>query len=187
MVGVLGWFGSIVYLINHGYISVVKSWNTRIYYFGNLIAALVLVISSLLIHSYQAVVINGFWAVVSLLLLMHFDITRVPVSRRLFYVGFVLIITASAYIGLQEGWQSTPFYTALGWTSTYAFCLSYLLFCSKKISHISYLGFNFYAASALLPILWGQANWPVFTLEVCWAAISIFGVLTRIDEVHLID
>ena len=36
-----------LYLVNHGYISVVKNWNPKIYYSGNLLAALSLVVSSL--------------------------------------------------------------------------------------------------------------------------------------------
>ncbi|TYK64509.1 CBU_0592 family membrane protein [Colwellia echini] len=187
MVVLLGWFGSVLYLLNHGYISVVKNWRPNIYYAGNLIAALALVVSSLIIVSYQAVVINGFWALISILLLIKFDVAKVPLSKRIFYLGFILILIWSAYIGFEQGFYSYAFYTCLGWSSSYVFCLSYLLFCSKKLKHINYLLLNFYAASALLPILWSQQNWPVFTLEVSWALISAYGAYTRMDEVHLID
>ena len=187
MIALLGWLGSVLYLINHGYISVVKNWHPKIYYGGNLIAALSLMASSLIIFSYQAVVINGFWALISILLIMQFDVAKIPLSRRIFYLGFILILAWSVYIGYDEGWNSTSFYACLGWSSSYVFCLSYFLFCSKKLSHIKYLLFNIYAATALLPILWGQDNWPVFTLEICWAAISVYGVYARMDEVHLID
>lgn len=183
----LGWLGSILYLINHGYISVVKNWNPKIYYGGNLIAALSLVVSSLMIVSYQAVVINGFWAIISILLLIKVDVAKVPLSKKLFSVGFIIIIAWLSLAGFQEGWRSSTFFSYLGWSSSYVFCLSYFLFCSKKLSHVNYLLLNIYAASALLPLLWEQQNWPVFSLEVCWAVISAYGVLARIDEVHLID
>lgn len=187
MLAILGWFGSITYLINHGYISVIKNWQPKVYYAGNLLAALSLVISSFFIFSYQAVVINGFWALISILLLIKFDITRVPISKRIFNVGFVGIIIWLLYSGVQYGWGSEHFFASLGWSSSYVFCLSYFLFCSKKLSHINYLLFNVYAATVLLPLLWTQQNWPVFYLEVCWALISLYGVFKRIDEVHLID
>ena len=187
MVVILGWLGSILYLLNHGYISIVKNWNTRVYYGGNFIAAISLVASSLVIVSYQAVVINGFWAVISILLLIKFDVARVPLSKRVFVAGLVGILVYLGMVGFQSGWQSTTFYSYLGWSSSYVFCFSYFLFCSKKLSHVNYLLLNIYAACALLPLLWQQQNWPVFSLEVVWAGISAYGVLSRIDEVQLID
>jgi hypothetical protein len=187
MVALLGWFGSALYLVNHSYISIVKNWNPKLYYSGNLIAAVCLVVTSLFIVSYQAVVINGFWALISILLLMKFDVAKIPLSKLFFYTGFLLLLVWSGFIGVEHGFNSPMFYSSLGWSSSYVFCLSYFLFCSKKLSHINYLLFNAYAASALLPILWSQQNWPVFGLEICWAAISAYGVYARIEQVHLID
>lgn len=184
---ILGWFGSLLYLVNHGYISIVKHWNAKLYYGANLIAAMSLVISSLLIASYQAVVINAFWAVISILLLIKVDVAKIPLSKKVFIVGFVILLGWLALIGSQSGWKSTTFYAYLGWSSSYVFCFSYFLFCSKKLSHVSYLSLNLYAACALLPLLWQQENWPVFSLEISWALISAYGVFSRIDEVHLID
>ena len=83
MIAILGWFGSLLYIVNHGYISSVKQWQGRIYYSGNLIAAVSLVISSFIIASYQAVVINNFWAIVSFLLMIHFDVSSC-LSRNVF-------------------------------------------------------------------------------------------------------
>ncbi|WP_019027621.1 CBU_0592 family membrane protein [Colwellia piezophila] len=187
MTVILGWLGSVLYLMNHGYISVVKNWRPKVYYGVNLLAALSLVASSLMIYSYQAVVINSFWAIISILLLIKFDVAKVPLSRRFFYLGFVLIIAWLIFSGLKYSWNSSTFHGYLGWSSSYVFCLSYLLFCSKKLSHINYLVFNIYAGSALLPILWAQQNWPVFTLQICWALISAYGVYTRSEQAHLID
>ncbi|GAA5131809.1 CBU_0592 family membrane protein [Thalassotalea piscium] len=187
IVAVLGWFGSILYLVNHGYISVNKEWKPNIYFTGNLIAALALVASSLLISSYQAVVINGFWALISILLIIKFDMSTIAFSKRAFYLGLILILAWSAYIAYKHGINSLAFFTYLGWSSSYVFCLSYFLFCSKKLNRISYLLLNAFAASALLPILWRQENWPVFSLEICWVLISIYGAYTQVDEVHLID
>lgn len=187
MVAALGWIGSVLYLLNHAYISIVKNWKPSFYYGGNFIAAISLVISSLILASYQAVVINSFWAVISILLLVKFDVSRLAFSKRFFYVGFSLFLAVCTWIVVKYGLSSDVFFTYLGWSSSYVFCLSYFLFSSKKLSHVSYLLLNVYAATALLPLLWGQQNWPVFTLEVCWALISGYGVFARLDEVHLID
>lgn len=187
MVAILGWFGSILYLLNHGYISIIKNWHSGVYYGGNFLAAISLVLSSFLLGSYQAVVINAFWAIISLLLLVKFDVSRLAFSKRIFYVGFASFILFCGWLSFKHGMFSETLYVYLGWSSTYVFCLSYFLFSSKKLSHVSYLMLNVYAATALLPLLWSQQNWPVFTLEVCWALISGYGVFVRIDEVHLID
>lgn len=187
MISILGWFGSLLYLLNHAYIAMVKNWSAKVYYAGNFFAASFLVISSLMIFSYQAVVINGFWAIISVLLLLKFDVAKVPLSKRVFQLGFFIIIVFLLFIGNRDGWVSDTFQSYLGWSSSYVFCLSYFLFCSKKLSHINYLLFNVYAASSLLPILWLQQNWPVLGLELCWALISIFGIFKRLEKNHIID
>lgn len=187
MTFLLGWIGSILYLLNHIYISVEKDWNERAYYSGNLIAAISLIVSSMTIPSYQAIVINSFWAIISLLLLFKFNVNKFIFSKRIFFVGLILIISYCISLAFSQNINSLEFHTYLGWSSSYVFCLSYFLFCSKKLSHIQYLLLNVYAATALLPLLWSQENWPVFTLEVCWALISTYGVLSRLDDVHLID
>ena len=70
MFEVIGWFGTVLYLINHVYISLNSQYKKNIYYVGNAIAALALVLSSLVVSSMQAVIINGFWAIVSVALLI---------------------------------------------------------------------------------------------------------------------
>lgn len=187
MIVILGWFGSLLYLVNHGYISLVKQWRKRVYYSGNLIAAVSLVISSLFIASYQAVLINVFWALISLLLLIHFDVSKLSFSKRFFYVSFTFFLAVIVVYALRLGVNSIEFYTCLAWSSSYVFCLSYFLFCSKKLNQIAYLAFNIYAACALLPLLWLQQNWPVFSLEVCWAIISAYGIVAKLEQSHLID
>ena len=187
MIAVLGWVGSFLYLINHSYISVVRNWNPKIYYTGNLIAAVFLVISSIIVISYQAAVINTFWAVISVLLLLNVDVKKIPLSRRAFNVGFIILLIWLAFSAVQLSWSSPVFHANLGWSSSYVFCLSYFLFSSKKLSQRKYLLFNVYAACALLPTLWNQENWPVFSLEICWALISAYGMLSRQEPLHLID
>lgn len=184
MFEVIGWFGTLLYLINHAYISLFKQWKKRIYYAGNLIAALCLVVSSWQVASYQAVSINSFWAVVSLALLLALPVEKIPFSRSAFYSVFGLFIGLIVY---QSFLQQQVNYMLLGWLSTYTFCFGYLLFSSNKLKHTNYLLLNFCAAVVLIPQLWLDNNLPVLGLEIAWAIISIYGVVKNLSHSHLID
>jgi hypothetical protein len=184
MFALLGWFGTVAYLVNHAYISLVQQRNNTIYYGGNFLAATALVISSMASHSFQAVVINGFWALISILILAKVDLQRFPVSRRLFNAILVLFALALLYQALLN---SEFDIRLLGWSSAFVFSASYLLFSVGKMRILIYLLCNAYAAFALLPQVWQDENWPVFVLEICWGCISIYGAARRYNQVHLID
>jgi len=184
MILILGWAGTIIYLLNHGYISLSTQWRPSIYYSGNLIAAVALVTTSLQHNSQQAVIINGFWALLSLALLCKLPVEKLPFNNRLFYL---LLLCFVALIGYQSFYNTQQIMIILGWSSAFVFSGSYLLFSAGKMKQVHYLAFNAYAAVALLPQLWVDQNWPVFGLEVVWAIISLYGFVRRFDEVHLID
>lgn len=184
MISLLGWVGTLTYLVNHTYISVNKNWRRPVYYSGNCFAAIMLVISSFYIGSYQAVFINGFWAIISIALLLDLPIKRIPVSSRLFFftwLGFIVYLAADFII------QQKLNITVMGWSSAFVFTIGYLLFCSEKLKQSHYLLFDAYAALVLLPQLWLDQNWPVFALEISWASISLYGVYMRKDKIDLID
>ena len=75
----------------------------------------------------------------------------------------------------------------MGWFSAYIFCFGYLLFSGNKLKHSNYLLLNFVAASSLIPQLWNDQNLPVLTLEIVWAIISLYGVINKVKNAHLID
>lgn len=179
-----GWCGTLIYLVNHAYISLVPQRNNAIYYGGNFLAAILLVISSVASGSYQAVVINGFWALISIVVFANLDLKRLPVSRQFFNAVIALFAIAILYNGLVSEQLDIRL---LGWSSAFVFSASYLLFSVAKIRILTYLLWNAYAAFALLPQVWLDENWPVFGLEVCWGCISIYGALRRFNQIHLID
>lgn len=181
---ILGWIGIAFYLLGHAYISIVKNWKKVIYYSGNLIAAVSLVITSTALESWQAVVINVFWAVVSILLLMRYDLSKVPFSMLAFKIIFAVIWLVLIVVSVIK--QSFQF-DILGWSSAFVFCAGYLLFSANKMSLNMYFICTAYAASSLMPQLWFDQNWPVFTLEVCWTVISIYGLISKYKEPRLID
>jgi hypothetical protein len=180
----LGWLGTVTYLLNHAYISLVPQWRPSIYYGANLVAALALVATSLHSQSLQAVAINGFWALLSIALLYGLPVAKLPFSSRLFHQLLLVFAIAIGYLSSVNGAQAV---IALGWSSVFVFSAAYLLFSSGKMKTRHYLAFNGYAALALMPQLWLDQNWPVFGLEVAWAAISFYGVGKHKDDVHLID
>ncbi len=184
LITAIGWLGTLFYLANHAYISLNKNWKKHIYYGGNAIAAGCLVLSSFYNQSWQAVVINSFWLVISAALLMNANLHALKFSPKLFYiiVGGMMMLFAGGLVIEQQANLAL-----LGWVSAVVFSGCYLLFSQEKMLPRFYLCWNAFAAIALLPQLWLDANWPVFGLEIAWALISIYGAVRRFEEVHLID
>ena len=181
---VLGWIGTVLYLLNHGYISVTTDWNKEIYYSGNAIAALLLVISSLAIGSWQAVIINSFWAIVSVRSLLGSGTSNKMITHQQFGV-VLLIILLAAFLSIFIAPEATI--SILGWSSVWVFCISYLLFTSGDILPRYYFLYSAYAATVLLPQLWADSNMAVFYLEIVWAVLSLYAAKKRFSQAHIID
>ena len=167
---IAGWVGTVLYLLNHAYVSLVKAWKPAWYFSGNLLAALLLVIQSSYLQSWQAVAVNGFWLVIS-----AYSLTGKKLTANLLkpaHLPFILFFTvgvALAFLGLSfEGVVQS-----LAWSATLAFGLRYFLFASSTLSQRQYLIYNFYAASVIAPAMYFDANYPVLALEVSWAVISL--------------
>lgn len=168
----LGWAGTLSYLVAHAYISVVNDWKKALYYSGNLFAAASLVLTSVVLESWQAVAINAFWGGVSILLLLRKDLSGVPFTARGYGLVVGLFLVATLFLSFYKG----SFQFGLqGWASTFVFCAGYLLFCANKLSLKAYFAGNAYAAAGIMPQLWLDNNWPVFGLEACWVVISVYG------------
>ena len=186
----IGWAGTIIYLVNHAYISVVSNWKRLVYFGGNFCAAALLVVQSVYLQSWQAVVINGFWMIVSICLLAGMSFDKIKIEAKHYYQCCGLLLLILMFVSAYSFWASQQWSMSIqvfGWSSAFVFCSSYFLFSATRISSRAYLILNAYAALALLPLLWQKENWPVFALEVAWAGISIYGVAKSYQEVHLID
>ena len=181
---VLGWTGTLLYLINHGYISFYNNWNKTIYYSGNGVAAILLIITSLAIGSWQAVIINLFWAAISARFLIGIVVKRPIITKQYFEYLLVLMISiALISIFLFPNWT----FSILGWSSVWAFCIGYLLFSSNHLLPRYYFLYSAYAAIALLPQLWLDLNMAVFFLEIIWAMMSLYAAIKRFAQIHIID
>lgn len=181
----LGWLGTVVYLGNHGYVSLIKDWRPNIYFSFNLLAATLLTIQSVALASWQAAAINGFWILISALLLAKVKINFISISATAYLSSSVMVLLFVAVTAFAV--DVLFYYKLLAWSSAYFFCSSYLLFSAKCISTRAYLFANVYAAIALLPQLWITQNLPVFTLEIAWAGLSVVGIVKSYSKIHLID
>lgn len=184
MIEFLGWFGTTLYLINHVYLSFCRDWRRGFYYSGNLIAASSLVASSAYLQSWQAVAINAFWAIISILILFKLNLRKLPLTSRRFILLFLvtLLICVVAYLKAPD-----QIWNLVSWIAAVLFSLSYLMFSAAKMPARYYQLCNFFAAGMCLPALWIQANYAVFALEVAWAFISIWAAVRQFNEAHIID
>jgi hypothetical protein len=175
----VGWIGTSLYLLNHAYLSLNQQWNKQVYYGGNAIAALCLVVSSFVASSWQAVMINVFWAVISIILIVGVDLSRLRITSKPFNA---LVFGLSALVIIGYILSGSISLALLAWASVLIFSGCYLLFSANKISEVIYLTWNTIAATIIIPELFAHQNWPVVFLEVCWACISLYGILRRMYE-----
>lgn len=171
----IGWIATAVYLANHACLSIERGYPRRLYYLLNFFAAGGLVISSLVIASWQPVAVNVFWAVVSLLALAGMSLkTGSGVSQKwLLWPLYALV--AAALLLLAFDWMTAII--TLGWAGTFLFCAAYLFFSGGIVRRRRFLLLNLIAACLLMPVLYLHQNWPVLALEAAWAVISLAGWL----------
>lgn len=175
LVSLIGWLGTVSYLLAHFYLALTHDPRVRMYYVVNLLAALMLVFSSVVIASWQAAATNVFWALISLAIVLRY---APQVSFKLSERWLIAPCVMLGLVGM--GRSLFDFYTGmslLGWAGTLLFGLSYLLFASGVIQRRRFLWYNMTAAYALVPILYLDDNLPVFVLELAWGSISAVGLL----------
>ncbi|MBB4657554.1 CBU_0592 family membrane protein [Parvularcula dongshanensis] len=176
----IGWTGTLLYLINHVLLSRAGGAASPRYYALNLAAAAALTFTSFIEASWQAVGTNLFWTVVSLYALVGRE-EGPALALRPEWVLWPLAALGGVGVAM------VPFVPlggieTLGWSGTLAFSGSYLLFSAGRIARRSFLGVNALAALALIPVLTVDANWPVLGLEVAWFALSAWGWRTSSER-----
>ena len=171
----IGWVGTVLYLGNHGLLAFDRIDRGRYYYAINLCAAALVTASSLMLASWQAVVVNGFWVVVSLLGLLGRRLALVPgVSLRTLLALCCVLVVVAAVAAFANGPLGIRL---LGWSATALFCGIYLLYAVERISLSEFLAGNAAAAFCLVPVLAMDQNWPVVALELVWGALSVVGLV----------
>lgn len=170
----LGWVATASYLIGHIYMSLQPEFKARIYYSLNLIGAVGFIISSGVISSWQSVIINVFWALISVAALRgasklpFFPLSRWVLLGPTFLAALIsgIIMVANTVLGAN----------ILGWAGTLLYIIGYYLFASETVKKWQFLIYNTIAALILLPVYYLDGNWPAFGLSVVWSVISLFGL-----------
>ncbi|MEO1324298.1 MAG: hypothetical protein AAFV59_14960 [Pseudomonadota bacterium] len=182
---IAGWAAFALYLLSHAYLSIFKSIHRPSYFAMNVAAAVLLTVSSVAISSWQAVLINVFWLVVSYAGLTDSSILQRIVPRLWRTLAPAAILTVTGAIVLLSDYARAL--DLLGWAGVWLFCGSYLLFTAQKVSRVSYLWMSLVAYALLLPIYFVQSHWPSFTLGVAWSAITIIGLVEAISSARRAD
>lgn len=177
---VIGWLGTIAYLVNHALLSFGRIDRGTAYYAANAIAAAAVTASSLALQSWQAVVVNGFWVLASVAALA--GVTFVGgrwASARGLLMTCALIAAAGVLLSLSDRYLAL---STVGWAAALLFCGAYFLFAVGHLEQRTFLLCNTVAAFGLVPVLALDNNWPVVTLELVWGLVSLIGWLrVRVD------
>lgn len=168
----IGWAGTFIYLAAYVYVSRVSDYRRGLYFGGNLVGALCILAVSLGLHSWQAVVINGFWAVISVAGLLALR-PRWPAPPPWMLGGVVVVAVGTSAILLFI--DASLAIGLLGWSATATFCLGYCLFATEKLAPGHFFLLNAYSASAIIPQLVVDGNYPTVGLEAAWTVISLMG------------
>lgn len=172
----IGWIATAAYLTAHAYLAIKPNYIERIFYGLNFVGATGFIISSAAILSWQSVVINVFWAFISVAFLSSGSIMpKLTLSRWVIITPSFAIILASGVISLYNLPLAV---NTLGWAGTVLYVSGYFLFSTGTIRKWQYLFFNTIAALILLPVYHLDGNWPAYALSVAWSAISIVGLWT---------
>ena len=167
-----GWLGTMLYLGAHLYLSGGGRAKWTVYYTVNFIAAFCISITSAVLHSWQAVIINVCWGLISAagmgrlsLKFLRFNPVFLEVALGLCFVVSMGSLPFAARFSIA----------LLAWSATLAFSFGYLLCASERITKRCFFLYNAYAALVILPQLWIDTNYPTLALEVLWFGISLFG------------
>ena len=170
LVYALGWAGTGIYLASYAYIGLVVDFRRDLYFGANALAAALVTVSSAALGTWQSVLINAFWLLVSIWSRQRWRI-RIRWFNRFLLRGLVTAMLSGAVVfSLKDGIVAIAI---LGWSSVLAYCGSYLLFSARAMATDEFHLFNAYAAAALLPQLWLDSNWPVLALEICWFVLAL--------------
>ncbi len=171
LIEVVGWLGSIVYIIAYFLLAYKIIEKDKMYYLLNNIAALLIIIISIKKSTLQPIVINGLWLYISYLGYnkLHYDIKFL--NKYMMHIISFAIITSSIITYFM--FDSETSFDILAWFSVFAFSSSYFLFSTQKIKEKTFHLYNLMAAVAIIPKMYLFDNFQVVILEVIWALLAL--------------
>lgn len=168
---IVGWIGSIIYIVAYFLLTYKIIEKGKIYYLLNKIAALLIIIISIKKNTFQPVVINGLWLYISYLGYNKINLKIEFLTKNMMHI-ISLIFTLVAIITYFIYERNLSF-DILAWLSVFAFSSSYFLFSTKKIKERTFHFYNLIAAIAIIPKMYIFDNFQVVTLEVIWAFLAL--------------
>jgi len=168
---ILGWIGSILYIVSYFLLSFNYIKKGDFYYILNTIAAFLVIIISFYKNTFQSILINAIWLYISFLGYTNKEISFKILNKKAMYIISIIFVSIFIFI-FMLGKHSLSF-EVLAWYSVFAFSGSYLLYSLEKIKEKAFHFFNFIAAISLIPKMFMFENYQVLVLEILWAIFAL--------------
>lgn len=171
LVEILGWIGSIIYIVAYFLISKGKIDKDKMYYLLNMIAAVLVSIVSIAKMTIQPVFTNLFWLYVSYVSYIEKEIKFKFINKKI--LDFILVVMGIYSVVTFFIWDYLYCFDILAWLSVVAFVGSFYLFSIDKINTQSFHLYNIIAALSVIPKMVAFDNYQVACLEILWAIFAI--------------
>ncbi len=171
LIEIVGWIGSIVYILAYFLLTYKIIEKDKLYYLLNKIAATLIIIISIKKNTFQPIIINGLWLYISYLGYNKINFEIKCLNKKMMHLISLIVILSSLIAGFLYG--SKLFFDLLAWLSVFAFSSSYFLFSMKKIKEKIFHFYNLMAALAIIPKMYMFDNHQVVILEVLWAIFAL--------------
>lgn len=174
----VGWMGSFLYVLAYVLLALKRIPPGHLYFSLNVIAAIGVILVSLMKGSYQAIALHLLWGGVSICALTHYRLSAIAIDVAWLRIPTFGMLAFAATLFLAD-------YPRLGiaviaWACVFVLSLSYLLFVEVKITALEFHIWNFLAAALIVPQLFLDGNWQALVLEVIWTLASLVGVCNNV-------
>lgn len=170
----IGWLGSFIYILSYFLLSYKIIDKGKLYYLLNKLAALLVVVISIIKNTFQPVFINAIWLYISYLGYHNKSINIKFLNKNILHwvslVFFVFSIIA-IFINIELSFD------ILAWFSVFGFSASYFLYSMNLLKEKAFHFYNFLAAISLIPKMIIFSNHQVVLLEALWALFALIAYI----------
>lgn len=174
----IGWVGTLLYVASYLYLTFSPAFKPSRYYLGNLLAAICICVVSLALFSWQALIINLFWVVVSFAGLKDWKL-GIKLPNQIVSIAIMSVIVITSVV-IFSFFKSALGISMMAWSSTICYCFGYLLFTNQILEEDTYFIVNGVCSILIIPELWNDQNYPTVVLQIIWLIISITGFIRMI-------
>lgn len=170
LIELIGWVGSIIYILSYLLIAYNLIPKGKLYYLLNKIAAILVIIISVYKNTYQPIVINTIWLYISYLGYYKKEIQVSFLNKYIMYSVSVLFFITTFFFLLIDYKLA---FDILAWFSVFSFSISYFLYSMNEIKEKIFHFYNFLAAISLIPKMLLFDNYQVASLELLWGFFAL--------------